>query len=101
MGSRLELQALLEILLDSESVYFQPPESIQLSYPCIIYVRSNIRTDYANDLPYSLRNEYTITLIERDPDSGIPYQIAMLPTARHDRFYTADNLNHNVFTLFY
>ena len=101
MSSRLLLQALLEILLGSTSVYFQPPESIQLSYPCIIYQRSSIRTDYANNSPYSLRKEYTIIIIEKDPDSVLPDVIAALPTARHDRYYTADNLNHNVFTIFY
>ena len=99
MGSRLELQTLLEGLV--ANVYFQPPESIQLSYPCIIYQRSAIVTDFANNDPYSLRKEYTITLIESNPDSSVPDQIAMLATASHDRYYTADNLNHNVFTIFY
>lgn len=101
MGNRLDLQILLEGLLGSSFVYFQPPESIQLSYPCIIYQRSSIRIDHSNNSPYTLRKEYTITVIHRDPDSLVPDQIAMMPTARHDRYYTADNLNHNVFTIFY
>jgi hypothetical protein len=101
MGSRLALQTLFEGILGSESVYFQPPESIKLTYPCIIYQRSFIRTDYANNDPYSLKKEYTVTVIERDPDSTLPDQIAVLHTARHDRYYTADMLHHNVFTLFY
>ena len=101
MANRLDLHSLLETVLGSDEVYFQPPESIRLVYPCIIYKRSSIRTDFANNLPYSLRSEYTITLIEPDPDSPKPYLVANLETARHERFYTADNLNHNVFTLFF
>lgn len=101
MGSRSDLQVVLEGILGTNFVYFQPPESIKLSYPCIIYKRSGIRTDYANNYPYSLKKEYTITVIDRDPDSYIPIQIAMLPTARHYRHYTADNLNHDIFTIFY
>lgn len=99
MGSRLELQTLLEGFV--ANVYFQPPESTQLSYPCIIYQRSAIRTDHANNSPYALKKEYTLTLIERDPDSAVPDQLAMLPTARHAQFYTTDYLNHNVFTIFF
>lgn len=99
MANRTELQTLLEGLVNN--VYFQPPESISLNYPCIIYRRSAIRTDYANNVPYILRKEYTLTLIESNPDSSIPDQLARLPTARHERYYTADNLNHNVFTIFF
>lgn len=101
MGSRLDLQTLLEVLLGSDSVYFQPPPSIQMSYPCIVYQRSNIRTDHANNTPYSLKKEYTITVIDPNPDSLIPDQIAMLSTADFSRHYTSDNLNHDVFTIFY
>lgn len=99
--SRLDLHNILVGILGSQNVYFQPPESISLSYPCIVYRRSSIRTDYANNNPYSLKKMYSVTLIEKDPDSDIPDQIASLPTAIHDRYYTTDNLNHNVFNIFY
>lgn len=99
--SRADLHTLLVNLLGSSNVYFQPPESIQLSYPCIIYRRSKIDIDHANNAPYSLRDKYTITVIDANPESTIPHAIAMLTTAFHDRYYTADNLNHNVFTLYY
>lgn len=98
-GNRLALQSILENI--TPNVYFQPPPSLQMQYPCIVYNRSNIRTEYANDLPYTLRNRYQVTVIDRDPDSLIPNAIASLPTARHDRFYVTDNLNHDVFQLFF
>lgn len=101
MGSRLDLQTLLESLLGSENVYFQPPSTKEMFYPCIVYQRSEIRTDHANNDPYNLKNEYTITVIDADPDSTIPYKIAKIRTARFNRHFTTENLNHDVFTLFY
>ena len=41
MASRLNLQDKLEEVLGSKQVYFQPPESLKLKYPCIVYSRSN------------------------------------------------------------
>jgi hypothetical protein len=99
--SRTDLHTLLVNLLGSTNVYFQPPESIQLSYPCIIYRKSKIETDHADNNPYNLREKYTITVIDPDPDSTIPNGIAMQSTAFHDRFYTFNNLNHNVFTIYF
>ena len=97
--SRADLHTLLVSLCPN--VYFQPPESIQLSYPCIIYRRSKIDIEHANNNPYTLRDKYTITVIDADPESTIPDDISKLSTAFHDRYYTAHNLNHNVFTIYF
>lgn len=99
MVSRLKLQMLLEELLGSGAVYFQPPGSQQLSYPCIIYERDVIETEYANNNPYRHTKRYSVTLIDRKPDSEILDKIAALPTASHSRHFKADQLNHDVFTL--
>lgn len=101
MGDRVALQAILEGILGSNFVYYQPPESIKLVYPCIVYYRSSLRTTYANNSPYSLQKLYTITLIEKDPDSSLSEEILRLATSKHDRSYTVNNLYHNVFTLFF
>lgn len=101
MGTRLELQALLEELLGSSNVYFQPPTNTRMNYPCITYERSRIESIYADDKPYRHTKRYTVTLIHRDPDNAVVDQIAALPQCQHDRFFTADNLNHDVFTLYF
>ena len=36
---RLELQDLLETVLGSQYVYFQPPATLRMRYPCIVYAR--------------------------------------------------------------
>lgn len=101
MALRLELQALLVGLLGSPNVYFQPPPSIQMKYPAIVYKRDFINIDHANNKPYKHLKRYQVTVIDRDPDSDIPDRVAMIPQCSFDRYFTADNLNHNVFTLYF
>lgn len=101
MAQRLSLQELLVEILDSDHVYFQPPSNVQMQYPCIVYNRELIVATWAENKPYSLDNRYLVTVIDRDPDSEIPDKIAALPLCVHDRFFIADNLNHNVFKLFF
>lgn len=101
MAQRSELQSLLESILDSEHVYFQPPTNVALIYPCIIYKRDLTQTDFADNGPYKRMKRYQVTVIDRDPDSAIPEKVADLPLCIFIRFYTVDNLNHDVFNLFF
>lgn len=101
MGSRLQLHTILTDLLGSSAVYFQPPESVKLSYPCIVYERSDIRVDHANNKPYSMRKEYSLTIMTRDPDSDIPERAMQLESARHERAFVTDGLNHTIITIFF
>jgi hypothetical protein len=101
MAQRTSLQALLEGLLGSRNVYFQPPPSIQMQYPAIIYRRDDDSVDHAGNKPYSRRIRYEVMVIDANPDSLIPEKIAGLPLCRFDRFYTAQKLNHDVFKLFF
>lgn len=101
MAPRLELQALLEALLESRNVYFQPPPSVQMEYPCIVYNRENKDTVFADNKPYKNKTRYQVTVIDSDPDSVIHEKVAELPLSSYDRFFAADNLNHDVYTLFF
>lgn len=101
MGQRLDLHETLVDILGTGYVYYQPPATIKMNYPCIVYNRDKLETTFADDNPYSHQMRYQITVIDRDPDSEIPGKIAELPKCVFDRFYTADNLNHDVFKLFF
>lgn len=101
MAPRSELQGILETLLGSPNVYFQPPANAQLSYPCILYKRDNSDTSFADNNPYRVEKRYLVTVIDRNPDSVIPDKVAALPTSTHSRFYTVNNLNHDAYTLYY
>ena len=99
MAPRLQLHQLLETF--TPNVYFQPPTNIRLEYPCIIYKRDFAETKFANDKPYNFTLRYMIIVIDRDPDSVIPAKVASLPMSLFNRFYTADDLNHDVFNVFF
>lgn len=101
MGLRLDLHKKLVEILGSKNVYFQPPESVKMSYPCIVYQRSTGDTDFADNLPYRFTIRYQVTVIDRDPDSEIPGKVAQLPMTTFDRHYTVSNLNHDVFNVYF
>lgn len=99
MVSQTELQAMLEDILGTEYAYFQPPASVEMGYPAIVYSRSKIANTHANNAVYRQENSYELTVIDYDPDSEIVRKVSRLPRCRHDRHYVVDNLNHDVFTL--
>ena len=101
MARRLQLQTILELIIDNENVYFQPPESIKLNYPCIIYELSGHKSEFADNKLYLNKKQYTITVIDRDPDSLIPDKLLSLSLISFDRYYAANNLNHYVFRLYF
>ena len=99
--ARLELQQKLEDLLGSRNVYFQPPETFKISYPCIIYSLSQENVWHANDRKYHRMKRYMVTYVDRNPDSELPDILSELRYCSLNRFYTADNLNHWTFDLYY
>lgn len=101
MATRLELQTELEALLGSRNVYYQPPASVRMKYPAIVYSRNNIENRHADDTVYMQAHSYEIIVIDEDPDSEIVEKVSKLPTCRFNRRYTSENLNHDAFTLYY
>lgn len=96
-----ELQLYLESVLGSSNVYFQPPESMKMSYPAIVYCRTKIDNKHANNRVYLQSKAYQLTVIDKDPDSKIVKKVSKLPLCSFDRHFTSNNLNHDVFTLYY
>lgn len=101
MGQRLQLQSLLEEKLGSGNVYFQPPATVQMLYPAIVYHRDSDRGQHADNELYRHTKRYLVTVIDRNPDSTIPDTIRKLPLCAFDRFFTANGLNHDVFNLYF
>lgn len=101
MDRRLKLQALLEGITGAKKAYFQPPPSLAMTYPCIVYERDNTSTQHANNLPYRNMQRYQVTIMDYDPDSQLLAKVSRLPTASFSRHFTADKLNHDVFTLYF
>ena len=106
MSKREDFQAVLQDLIGVRSdgkpnVYFQPPSTVTMNYPCIIYSRNRIDTKHANNELYKYLSGYAVTVIDPDPYSDILEKILRLPYCRFDRHFTAENLNHDVYNIYY
>lgn len=100
MRDRNELHELLEQILGSSNVYYQPPASVKMDYPAIVYSKSDIQNSHADNKVYRQDISYEIIVIDKSPDSKAADTISGLSKCRFNRHYVADNLHHDVFTLF-
>jgi len=100
MDPRLRLHNVLKAINGVETVCFQPKSSTVLKYPAIVYQRDNSYSVYANNKMYLRWKRYQVTVIDRNPDSIIPDQVEKLTSARFERSYAIDGLNHYVFNVF-
>ena len=101
MSSRTDLQSKLEELLGSRNVYYQPPATVMMNYPAIVYSRKRIESKFANDAKYSKMNCYELIVIDRKPDNPVIDKLLDLPYSSFDRHYESDNLHHDVITLYH
>ena len=91
-----------ELLKFIPNVYFQPPSTLQMKYPCIVYNKTSKYRQDANDGIYSSRQGYQVMVIEHNPDSTVVDDIE-----RHfehcsiNQYYTINNLNHTTLNLYY
>lgn len=99
--SRLDLHQILVDILGSPNVYFQPPTNLTMKYPCIRYSWDSSWSPKADDKKYVSKKRYTLTVIDKNPDSPIPSKLEELPFCSIDRTYQADNLNHFVYTIYF
>jgi len=102
-NNRLDLHAKLIDILGSNNVYFQPPEGIRIKYPCIIYERSSIDVNHADDISYARMVQYEIMFITKEPDTNdfIMKMLDAFKYCSYSRHFVSDNLNHEIFILYY
>lgn len=100
MGSRLDLHN--KLLQFIPNVYFQPPSDVQMVYPCVAYSKIEKINVFADDVRYLSKQGYQLMLIERVPDSGIADNIeGGFEYCTISQYYTVNNLNHTILTLYY
>lgn len=106
MASRLSLHEDLKTLLGSNNVYYQPPESLKIKYPCFIYRLSAANVHAADNNIYLYNRQYQLTYITKDPDSELideipKYFARKFKGCRMSAHFTSDNLNHYNYTIHY
>jgi hypothetical protein len=99
---RQQLHDLLKSIIGSGGkVYFQPGTNTTMAYPCIVYQRDMADTKFADNSPYRHTKRYSVTYIDQNPDSEVYDKIANLPMCLFERHFTAEDLNHDVFNLYF
>lgn len=101
MRSYVELYELLRKILGSDEVYFQPPPTVRMAYPAIVFSESGDHPAYANNKIYANCKQYEVALIDKNPDSQFVADIRDIPYCRYSRQFKADNLNHFVFEIYF
>ena len=99
MATRLDLHKLLCDILGSSNVYYQPPESIKMKYPCIVYFLDDVDSLFADDIKYKKAKRYNATLITKEPEPDTINDILELRYCDFERSYVIENLNHFVFEI--
>lgn len=98
---REQLHAMLEGALGSPNVYYQPPINVEMKYPAIRYSLKSVDKMTANNAAYKLTRAYEIIVISKSPDCAAIEKILEWQHTRYDRHYIADNLHHDVITIYY
>ena len=103
MRSRFDLHEKLVEILGSRNVYFKPPATAKMSYPCFVYKKHTLEAENADNSKYLVGQKYQVTIIYSDPDSQLPEKFF-----KEFRFcttntptYVSDNLYHDVFTIYW
>ena len=99
--ARYALQTLLESLIAGVHVYFQPPPNLQMVYPAIVYNRDYLASEFADNIPYSTTFRWQVTVIDTDPDSPLHAKLVEMPMMKYVRHYTSDNLNHDIYDVYF
>lgn len=99
MANRLDLHG--ELIKITKNVYYQPPTNTSIQYPAIIYSIKNIENLRANDKVYSKRKSYTVTIVDRNPDSILTSKLEDFKYCKFDRSFVSDGLNHFVYVIYY
>lgn len=97
---RVKVSQMLHSVLGSNNVYFDPPESIKMKYPAIVYKRAKTNTISAGNNKYLFNDRYDVTFIRKDADNDIVDAILALPYCEHMTSFKASDLYHDAFTLY-
>lgn len=107
MATRMDLHTELKNLFENYPkkvwLYYQPPSTIKMHYPCIVYNRDVDKVFSADNGYWSSTRKYVLTCVTDDPDSDMLDMIVRhFPMCRPSTSpYVMDNLYHFVASLYY
>lgn len=86
-------------ILGSGNVYYNPPESQKLNFPCIVYNLSYIEQIHADNLSYLDYTTYKITVVSKIPDHPAIKNILRLPMTKFSTNFVKNGFYHTVILL--
>lgn len=102
MDRKQKLKLELAEASGTSNIYFQPPENAKMKYPCVVCNFESIYTEKADNRSYIKSNRYDVTYISRRESEDIANRIVdSFMNINMNRAYTAENLYHYNFTLYY
>lgn len=104
MNSRTDFHSELCAQQGTNYIYFDPPENIQMHYPCIRYQIAKDSIKRANNKLYFSSVGYELIVINKDQDAGMTLVKKILGhfmLSTFNRHYISDGLHHFVLTIFY
>lgn len=99
---RIQLNQKLKDFLGNNNVYFEPPDSVKMEHPCIVYGLDDIYSISADNKAYSNTRRYQITIIHKDSDSTMSDRmLELFENCSYERRFESDNLIHDVLLLYF
>ena len=99
--TRLEIQSMLENILGSRNVYYQPPSSIQIKYPAIVYSLEGMTNNHASNGVYLTQKAYKVIYIDSNPDNEMVSVLNNIMHSVFNSYYVTDNLHHYAYTIYF
>lgn len=98
---RLALNKELEKTPGCSKVYYTPPTGMEMEYPCIAYELAGSQRRFADNIPYFVKLQWTVTVIDEDPDSQLANIFMNKANCSFVTKYSVSDLNHFVFKMNY
>ena len=99
--TRVQLDSILRTILGTTNVYFDPPESFKLNYPCIVYSLGGHAERFSENEMYNRLKRYTLTYITKDADDPMIDKLEDLEYCHLNRPYTSDGLFHYAYDIYF
>ena len=99
--NRVKLHHMLEDILGSKNVYYDPPESFKLKYPCIVYYLDGFNDLPADNQTYIRMRRYNMTYITTDSEDPIAEKLADIRYCTLSRPFAVSDLFHFAYVLYY
>ncbi len=99
-----QLRDKLYLVNNTKNVYYNPPTSIRMEFPCFRFELNNLDVKHADNFAYSRKPRWAVTYITRDVEDVEKVAEQMLDIFQYCNFDTSfrsDNLEHAVFNLYF